>query len=181
MLPDRFSPYRCLLHLYPATHRDEFGEEMLAVFHGAQADIAQQGMVRRAAFYARETYGLLTGALEEHVRSITGLRSWDINSSRRFTMRSEFRFPKSTPILMTIILAAVVLAIEKATAIRYSAFPDFNQHVGPIRPEHFTFFPKLLLAFAVTYVAGVVGWGILYALHRSGLHRMTEMPGLKQE
>ena len=42
-------------------------------------------------------------------------------------MRSEFRFPKATPILMAIILAGVILTIEKATAIEESlphAYPQ---------------------------------------------------------
>jgi hypothetical protein len=175
-----FSPYSCLLYLYPAAHRNEFGDEMLAVFHEARTEAWKRGVVVRATFYAREIRGLLIGALNEHIRSITGSRSWEPFPSRRFTMRSEFRFPKSTPVLMALILAGTVLAIEKATAIRASV-PDINPHVGPIQPAHFTFFPALLVIFAGAYLAGVIGWVILFALHRSGFHRLTDMPTSQQE
>jgi hypothetical protein len=175
-----FSAYRCLLHLYPAPHRVEFGDEMLAVFHEARAEASEKGLLVRAAFYARELKGLLIGAFNERVRSITGSRSWELFPSRRFTMRSEFRFPKSAPLLMALILAGTVLAIEKATAIRASV-PDVNPHVGPIQPAHFTFFPALLVIFTGAYLAGVIGWAILFALHRSGFHRLTEMATPKQE
>lgn len=180
MFSDKFSPFRYLLRLYPAAHRDEFADEMLAVFHEAQSQVSQQGFVAQAAFYVREIQGLLTGAIQEHLRSTIGSRSWEFFQPRRFTMRSEFRFPKSTPVLMTIILAGTVLAIEKATAIRDSV-PDMNPQVGPIQPTHFTFFPALLLIFAGAYLAGVIGWAILFALRRSGFHRLTEMPTAKQD
>lgn len=89
-------------------------------------------------------------------------------------MHSSFRFPRATPWLMAVILVAVVLAIEKATAIRASV-PDVNPPVGPIRPEHFTFLPAMLLIFAAAYAIGVVGWIILFVLHRSGTHRLDAM------
>ena len=63
-------------------------------------------------------------------------------------MRSEFRFPKATATLMTIILAAVVMAIEKATAIQNSILPS-SPPVGPTQPAHFTFLPTLLLILSL--------------------------------
>ncbi len=45
-------------------------------------------------------------------------------------MRSEFRFPKSTPVLMMIILAGIVLALEKARVIQAS-FSNGNPPVVP--------------------------------------------------
>jgi hypothetical protein len=76
---------------------------------------------------------------------------------------------------MTVILAGVVLAIEKAKAIMVSV-PDVNPHVGPIQPEHFTFLPTVALIFAFFYLAGLTGWAILFALRRSGMHRLSDMP-----
>ena len=88
-------------------------------------------------------------------------------------MRSEFRFPKATVTLMTIILAAVVMAIEKATAIQNSV-PPSSQHVGPIQPAHFTFLPTLLLILSFGCISGLLGWAILFALHRSGAQRLAD-------
>jgi len=77
-------------------------------------------------------------------------------------MRSEFRFPKATAVLMTIILAGVVMAIEKGEGIvaSLSASP------------HFHFFPGVMLMLGVVYAAGVIGWAILFAMRRSGVHRL---------
>ena len=88
-------------------------------------------------------------------------------------MRSEFRFPKATAPLMAIILALIVVAIEKAKAIQAS-LPHTNPHVGPIQPAQFTLFSTLVVVLAITCAAGLLGWAILFALRRSGLHRLSE-------
>lgn len=77
-------------------------------------------------------------------------------------MRSEFRFPKATAVLMTIILAGVVMAIEKGEGIvaSLSASP------------HFHLFPGVVLMLAFFYAAGAFGWAILFAMRRSGVHRL---------
>jgi hypothetical protein len=168
-----FSVYRILLYLYPPACRSEFGEEMLAVFRAAQTEAWKKDTFMRTRFCAREITGLVAGALSEHVRTIAGFDRPPLIFSRRFNMRSEFRFPKITVTLMTIILAGVVLAIEKATAIEASV-PDFYQHVGPIQPAHFTFLPTMLVILGGACLAGAIGWAILFALHRSGLHRLAE-------
>jgi len=92
-------------------------------------------------------------------------------------MQSEFRFPKATAFLMTVILAGTVLAIEKATAIRASVRDVNPPHVGPIQPEHFTFMPSIALMLAGAYAIGLLGWAVLFALKRSGVHRLSGMQG----
>jgi hypothetical protein len=167
-----FTLYRLLLHLYPPAHRDQFGEEMTAVFLAVQKDTRTKSMLARSIFYACEVKGLLGGAVREHVRAVA--RSHDrLLLSRRFTMRSEFRFPKTTVALMTVILAAVLLAIEKAKAIQ-SVVPYSNPHVGPVPPAEFTLWPLLIVVFAGACTAGATGWAILFALRRSGTHRLAE-------
>jgi hypothetical protein len=109
------SLYRCLLYLYSAAYRYEYGDEMAGVFRDCHNEMCGEGSLPRAAFLLREFAGLLHGALQERLQGITG--SHLLFPSRRFTMPSEFRFPKATPVLMTIILAGVILTIEKATAI----------------------------------------------------------------
>jgi len=168
------SLYQWLLWLYPAFHRREYGEEMTAVFCEARSEIEKKGAGTRAWFWLREIRGLLHGALAEHVRSLVGSHPWVLLPTRRFTMHSEFRFPKATPILMALILAGTVLAIEKAQAISAS-LPHINPPIGPIQPERLTFLPPVLLMFAVAYAAGLIGWMILFALKRSGVHRLSEM------
>jgi hypothetical protein len=95
-----FSVYRCLLRLYPADYRDEYGDEMAAVFLEAQVETRAEGLLPRGAFYLREVAGLLRGALREDTRAITGFHrgtpfsSFSSFPQRRFAMPSEFRFPK---------------------------------------------------------------------------------------
>jgi len=167
------SLYRCLLFLYPAAYRYEYGDEMAGVFREVRSEIWDKGLLARGAFFLREVAGLLRGALEEHSHAITG--SHLSFPSRRFTMRSEFRFPKATPVLMTIILAGVILTIEKATAIEESLPHAYPQQLPPIQPEHFTFFPAMAVIFLSAYAAAVIGWAVLFALRRSGVHRLSEM------
>src|SRR5881296_1820990 len=158
--------YRYLLHLYPPAYRCEFGEEMIAVFREAQTETWHKSLMARVAFCAREAGGLLCGALQEHLRVITGADFLSLFRSGRFTMRSEFRFPKATAPLMAIILAVIVVAIEKAKAIQAS-LPHTNPHVGPIQPAQFTLFSTVLVVVAITCAAGLLGWAILFALRRS--------------
>ena len=171
--------YRCLLLLYPAAHRGVYGEEMAGVFCDVRADKRARGFVAAIGFYFREITGLLRGALQEHLQALFGLHQWTLFPIRRFPMRSEFRFPKSTTILMVIILAGVVLAIEKARAIQAS-LPYTHPPIGPIQPAQFTFFPTIAWLFLCFYAAGAIGWAILFALRRSGVHRL-EMPVSKQQ
>jgi hypothetical protein len=145
---------------------------MIAVFRDVDGDAHKQGTAATAKLYLREISGLFRGALAEHARRIVGSDIAFPLLSRRFTMRSEFRFPKSTAFLMIVILAGVVLAIQRADAIRASV-PDLNPPVVTIQPTHLTFLPTMALMFLVVYIAGAVGWIVLFALRRSGVHRLA--------
>ena len=166
------SLYRSLLHLYPANYRCEYGDEMMDVLSEVQAETRTRSALARIFYGAHEAGGLLYGALREHFRSITG--SYDVFSRRRFAMRSEFRFPKATVALMTVILAAVIFAIEKAKAISASV-PHTNPPVGHIQPAQVTMVPTLLVTMICAIVAAVIGWAILFALRRSGVQQLSEM------
>ncbi len=167
-----FSLYECLLRMYPSAHRREYGQEMTEVFCTARAEIERRGAMTRGLFWLREFRGLVRGAIDEHVRLLTGSHFWKWLPTRRFTMHSQFRFPKATAILMTLILAATVLAIEKARAISAS-LPHINPPVGPIHPAHLTFLQPIALMFLLAYAAGLAGWAILFALKRSGVDRLA--------
>ena len=169
----RLRLYRLALRLYPAAHRENFGEEMVAVFRELQAEAVSRGTLAQSRSCVRETASVVAGALREHWRVWGGERVWRLFSSRRFTMHTEFRFPKATAVLMTIILAGVVLAIQKGEAI-HASVPDTNLPVGPIHPVHSTLLPGVVIGLASFYAAGLIGWAILFALRRSGVHRLDE-------
>jgi|HubBroStandDraft_4_1064222.scaffolds.fasta_scaffold136435_2 hypothetical protein len=175
------SLYRHLLRLYPAAHRDRFGEEMVSVFGEMRAEAARMGIGAQLGFYVRETAGLMMGALEEHRRARGGGAIWLLFRTlffstllfptRRVTMHSEFRFPKTTAVLMTIILAGVVLAIKKGETISSS---HVNPPIGPLPPTHSVLLGGIFLTLAFFYAAGLIGWAILFAMRRSGVHRLAE-------
>jgi hypothetical protein len=168
--------YRRLLGLYPETHRQQFGEEMMAVFEDVRADIRDKGALARAAFCVREIAGLLNGAMGEQMRAFIGTDAGFSFGTRRFTMRNGFRFPKSTAVLMTIILLGVVLAIRKGEAIAYSP-PHVDPQLPPIHPVPSDLLSGIPFFFMFFYAAGLIGWAILFALRRSGVHRLAEMSG----
>ncbi len=157
--------FRFLLRFYPTAYQDCFREEMAAVFREAQRETAKKGLAAQITFHIREATGVLRGALQEHLQEF---------STRRFAMHAEFRFPKPTAVLMMIILAGVVLAIEKGKAIQAS-LPAVNPSIGPIQPAQHTFLPAIAMVFLFFYAAGLVGWAILFALRRSGIHRLAEL------
>ena len=69
------SLYRSLLRLYPALHRKQFGEEMVAVFGEMQAEMALKSRVARSVFFAREAAGIVGGALQNVGERWAAIRS----------------------------------------------------------------------------------------------------------
>ena len=86
-------------------------------------------------------------------------------------MRPGFRFPRSTVFLMCVILAGVVLAIDKAkTVVRMKdGLPPGTMAVWD--PMLWSVLFALLLVVAA--VAAV--WAILYALRRTGMQRLDNI------
>lgn len=153
-----FAIYERLLRLYPRAHRHDFAEEMVSVFDDLHSDVATKGSLVRFRFYVRESTGLLFGALRERWRE-SGL--W------RFSMQGEFRFPKATWILMTIILAGVFSAIEKGESISAS-FSRLNPNAAPIyQVGQHTLVSGIAISFACIYALGLLVWGVLLVLRRS--------------
>jgi len=166
--------FRSLLWLYPAAYRQEYGEEMLAVLREVQTEDRVKHRLDRALSCSHEAAGLLRGALQEHLRAIYAPQGFSVFSSRRIAMRSEFRFPKTTVVLMTLILLAVMAAIEKAKAISQSV-PHSSTPVGPLQPPYVSIVPALLMALAGVCVCGGLVWAVLFALHRSGTQRLCDL------
>jgi heme A synthase len=115
--------------------------------------------------------GLLAGAVQEHVRTLTGLAGW--KAARRFTVRSNFRYPVATIVLMAVIFAGTVVAIEKASSVAAS-LPRVNPQLPPITPLPYSLPQTLAVMFAITYVVAVVIWAVLHVLRRSGVHRLND-------
>jgi hypothetical protein len=167
------SLYGSLLRLYPAAHRREFAEEMMHVLKQRQRAANLLGPLSRITCFSQETSGLLRGAFKEHARQMISPGPLSF-SPRSFTMRSEFRFPKATALLMAVILLVVIMAIEKAKAISDSV-RHTNTAIGPIQPAHLTIVPTLLIALAGVCVIAALSWLLLFALHRSGMHRLAQL------
>ena len=163
---------RALLYLYPPAYRCEFTDEMMLVLSEVQKEIGKHNVLNRIAYQGREAVGLLCGALHEHLRMITG--SYGMFPARRIRMRSEFRFPRTAVILMTLILLAVLMAIDKARSIEFSG-PYPSPQVGPLKPVEFALVPTLLIVLAGACIAGAIAWGILFGLRRSGIHRLAKV------
>ena len=169
--------YRAILHLYPASCRAEYGDEMLEVLSEVETKMRERSRPERAGRAAREAAGLLLGALGKQLGAFTGPRRGRFSSmflGGRVAMRSEFRFPKATVGLMLLILAAVMFTIEKAKAIS-AGIPHANPPVGHLDPSQTSFLSTLLLAMISAIGAGLIGWAILFALRRSGLQQLSEM------
>ena len=47
--------------------------------------------------------------------------------------------------------------------------------MGPIRPEYVGVVPAFLIALGSAGVMGLIGWAILFALRRSGIHRLSSV------
>ena len=86
-------------------------------------------------------------------------------------MRSEFRFPKAAVSLMTILLVAIIFTIEKAKTISVAYA---NAQVSPIRVE-VSVLPAFAMVLVGACIAGAIGWAILFALRRSGVHRLSDV------
>lgn len=159
------SLYRWLLYLYPSLYRREYQDEMISVFRHVHADASSGSVKSRISFRVREIFGLLAGAVREHICVFTG--NSQMISLRGFDMRSEFRFPRSTVFLMSIIFGCVIVVMEKANTImmKYAG-------VGSIWPSLPWF-----LGFTLLFTCGgaVVGWGILFALGRTGIQRLANI------
>jgi hypothetical protein len=139
---------------------------MISVFRDAQADVSAGSFGERISFGARETWGLLAGAVQEHIRAVIG--SYQLMSFTRFDMRPEFRFPRSTVFLMSITSGGVIVAMEKANTIQVK----YAAGAGSIWPS-LPWFLGFTLLF--TCAAAMVGGAILFALRRTGTHRLANI------
>jgi hypothetical protein len=157
--------YRHLLYLYPDGFRREFAEEMACVFEEVHGAVPHKTWGAWLKFVLRELAGLICGALREHVRSSMG---HDYIPFRRYKMQQQFRFPKATAILMSLILFGVVLAIMKATAIEV----QYGRAAADVSPSL-----PIMVVFGLLVISAVVSivLGVLFATKRSGVQRLANL------
>lgn len=170
------SLYRTLLRLYPAAHREAFGEEMVVVFCELRDEAQSKKLAPRTAFYFREAAGAVAGALKEHWRCRVGDQSWllvpTVSNRRRIAMSNEFRFPKATALLMAVILGGVLMTIQQGESIEAS-LPHASPPIGPIQSVHSTLLSGVIIWWLLFVATGMVGWVIVFAMRRSGVHRLA--------
>ena len=154
--------YRWMLCLYPESYRGEFAEEMTSVFLDAQSTLPP-ALAAKISFYRREFCGLLSGALRAHLDRLFG----PAIPFRRFDMQPQFRFPRSTVLLMLVIFAGTVLTIAKASSIA-------GARPGSVWPSFVSVVALMLLTMGT---AAAVVVGILHALRRSGVYRLENVQG----
>ena len=152
--------YCWLLCLYPGSYRHEFGEEMTSVFCQARSELAP-ALPAKIRFYQREFCGLLSGALCVHFDRLFG----PAIPFRRFKMQPQFRFPRSTVLLMLVILAGVVLTIAEASSVAGDTLGLAWRSLVSV----------LVFMLLIMCTAAAVVWGILHTLRRSGVHRLEDV------
>lgn len=160
--------YCWLLRLYPESYRDEFGQEMTSVFRDARNALPPTPAAK-IGFYQREFCGLLSSALSVHLDRPFG----PATPFRRCSTQRQFRFPRSTVFLMCLILAGLVLAIHKARNVvqmKESLPPATAAAWGPM-----LWGLLFALALILAAVAAAAAWGVLFALRRTGMHRLDEV------
>jgi len=160
--------YCWLLWLYPGSYRDEFGEEMTSVFCEARSELPPV-LPASIRFYRREFCGLLSGAMRARFDRLFG----PAIPLRRFSVQPQFRLYRSAVFLMCLILAGLVLAIHKAQNVvqmKESLPPATATAWGPM-----LWGLLFALALILAAVAAAAAWGVLFALRRTGMHRLDGM------
>ena len=168
--------YHFLVHLYPATYRGQYGEEMLAVLSEVLTENQKKGVRAQIVSAICEITGLLCGPPS---------RSTSASLRVPFAWKNPFQgesqcalisgFPKATVTLMALVLLAVFLAIEKGKDIQAS-IAYANPQVGPIHAtQQLALLPTLLLVLAFACLMGAFGWAMLFALRRTGSQRLSNV------
>ena len=156
--------YGWLLCLYPVNYRSEFGEEMTSIFREARSALSPT-LTPKISFYRREFCGLLSGALYAHFDRLFG----PAIPFRRIDMQPQFRFPRSTIFLMSVILAGVLLAIAEAKNVGLQYGATETRSVWSMLPWF------IIVAVVLVCVTIGLAWGILFALRRTGMQRLERL------
>ena len=181
--------YAALLKLYPRRHRMVFAEEMLDVFLAAQADAMRTSFAGYAAFYSRELSGLIVGAAQERVRSL----SRNVCSISKFggTMNhySRCRFPKFAILMMAVVFVILLEIIAKGDGLSHYLFHLYTANgqlvIGAqehwdlgksVRhwPSNYRLISGIAVGFLIAWAAGLAAWSVAYLLRKTGAQRLGE-------
>jgi hypothetical protein len=168
---------RFLLKLYPPLHRENFADEMLAVFTQGQADVRSEGIPARAAFYLRETLGLAGGALRERLRSIDRYpcRREQVRMGGIMILQTRCRFPRSATAMMTFVLVIVVGMIAKIQGVSHFYGKVISGEL-PRQPWHWPSYYGLISGIVVCFLAawtvGAAVWAVAYAMRRTAAQHL---------
>jgi len=126
------------MRLHPAVDRGRLGDEMIATFR--QLPPQRKGWPRAACFTSAKLRQSWLGPFANAGKVTGGDSTWLWSRTGRFAMRTEFRFPKTAAVRMTIILAGVISAIQTGEAI-------------PARFGALDVLPAVLVGLAMFYAA----------------------------
>ena len=159
--------YRRLLRLYPSEYFREYADEMSAVFHEAHEAARRQSIKVRALFWMRELSGVVAGAGRAQF-----LQS-DWYLFRRLKMRSEFRFPRTAIVLMSVVLGVVVIAIKtlRGIAVSYPGHVELRFSFSPLAALLVGGLLTISIHESIGYaVIKALRW-VIKALRRTGLRK----------
>jgi hypothetical protein len=157
-----FVLYRCLLRLYPGAYFNEYASEMTLVFCQAWDAVKDRGLREQAQFCLREIVGTISGAVRERLNPSL----W--SSFGRFGMNKQFRFPRTMIFMMLVILASLILAIERAHRFQLNQSAETDILAAWLAV---LFVPAYLLVA----IPGAIGFAVFFALKRSGVHRLANI------
>ena len=181
--------YEFLIGLYPAADRAAFGDEMLDVLRQAEAEASRNGALARAWFFLHESMGLLGGAARERLHALGEERGWKFLAERGPMYQRERRYPYTSIVFMSLVLAITILIIAKAQGVAHYLYQVYtvNGHVvmetkQNVRfgtelaewPSHWGFITGMATYFGIAWIAGIAAWAVAHALRRSGVHRLDD-------
>ncbi len=171
------SVYRLLLKLYPRLDREKFGDEMLDVFSLAETEAGCRSALERAAFYVRETVGLVAGGLRERVRSVGSCAgpSQEINMGGTMILETRCRFPRSSIAIMTFVLVITVGMIAKIQGVShfYGKVITGELPRQPLHwPSYYGLISGIVVCFLAAWVVGAAVWAVAYAMRRTAAQQL---------
>lgn len=169
--------YRLLLKLYPDFDRERFAEEMIRVFTEAEAEASNKTVPQRAAFYFRETFGFLRGAMRERLRRAERCpdRGEEFNPGGTMILETRCRFPRSAIAVMTFVLVITVAMIAKIQGVShfYGNIISGELPRQPLHwPSYYGLISGIVVCFLAAWVVGAAVWAVAYAMRRTAAQQL---------
>ena len=108
--------YRAILHLYPRSFRDRFGDEMAELFHVRRRAAASRG-TDRLAFWGRTALDTFGSALQERLPDPAAMRRALFFTDARENVRDAVRVLRRSPAMTLTIVLLMTLTIGAATSV----------------------------------------------------------------